>query len=524
MRIYPRESYLAKLRPFYDSDVIKVITGIRRCGKSCLLLSIMDELRERGVPEDHIVYLNLDRREFRKVRSDDDLDAEIERRMPSCGMRYLFVDEVQNVDGFEPVINGWREEGDVSVFLTGSNSYLLSGELVTKLTGRYMEFEMYTLDYAEWLGMREFLGLPLPASYREGIDEYLTYGGFPKTLEFADPATRQEYVRNVMRQIIEKDIKRRVKIRNMDVFERVMAYVVNNFAAPTNAANIADHFTNAERFPVRRETVKRYLDILESAKVVCKCTRFDMKTRRSLGAQEKYYLSDIGIYCATNTDNRINYGPALENVTYTYLRARGYEVSVGKIGKLECDFITRRANSYGYVQVAFSIADRKVEEREYRPFSYIRDGYPRYLFTLDPLLQQRDGVRHLNLVDFMATGLGLEDVDTSHPARTMVVKAAINEISENNTALADQIEGPTDQVTDQDAKLSDQEGGPVSRLLDALGDEELSALALMERLGLSHRATFRQNYLNPALGQKLIERTVPDRPNSRNQRYRKRGE
>ncbi|MBR5258922.1 MAG: ATP-binding protein [Eggerthellaceae bacterium] len=298
-RIYPRESYLAKLRPFYDSDIIKVITGIRRCGKSCLLLTVMDELRTRGVQEESIVYLNLDKRSLRHVKTADDLDAEIERRMPESGMRYLFIDEVQNVEGFEPVVNGWREEGDVSIFLTGSNSYLLSGELVTKLTGRYIEFEMFTLDFGEWLDMRDFLGAEPHASRREDLEEYLTFGGFPKALELADGDAKQAYVRDVIAQIIEKDIKRRVKIRNMDVFERVLTYVVNNFGAPINSANIAEHFNNVERLPLRRETVARYLSIMESAKIICKCRRFDMKSRRSLGSQEKYYLSDIGIYRLT---------------------------------------------------------------------------------------------------------------------------------------------------------------------------------------------------------------------------------
>ena len=175
-RIYPRESYLAKLRPFYDSDIIKVITGIRRCGKSCLLLTIMDELRARGVPENSIVYLNLDKRSLRHVKTADDLDAEIELRMPDLGMRYLFIDEAQNVEGFEPVVNGWREEGDVSIFLTGSNSYLLSGELISKLTGRYIEFGMFTLDFGEWLDMREFLGIEPRSSRREDLEEYLVFG------------------------------------------------------------------------------------------------------------------------------------------------------------------------------------------------------------------------------------------------------------------------------------------------------------------------------------------------------------
>jgi predicted AAA+ superfamily ATPase len=181
-----------------------------------------------------------------------------------------------------------------------------------------------------------------------------------------------------------------------------MTYVINSFGAPTSLTNLVDHFNNVEGVPVKRETIAGYLRLLESAKVLYKCERFDLKSRRSLRGEEKYYLADLGIYYARNTDARVSYGPSLENVLYVYLRSHGYRVSVGRIGKLECDFICRRHDDYSYVQVAMTIADRAVEDREYRPFAYIRDNYPQYLFTLDPLLQRRDGVRHLNLADFMA--------------------------------------------------------------------------------------------------------------------------
>ena len=404
MEIYPRESYLAKIRPFYHDDMIKVITGVRRCGKSCLLQSIQSELIEGGVDPADIVSINLDRRPFRHVRTPDELESVIESRLQNGGHSYLFLDEVQNVEGFEEVVNGFREDG-LSIFITGSNSYLLSGELVTKLTGRYLEFELFTLSFYEFLDMKRFLGKPQGDVTKE-FEEYLRYGGFPKALSYDDPDSKQAYVRDVVGQIIEKDVRKRAKIRNWDSFERVMNYVINNFGAPTNVSTITAQL-NAEGVPLEPETAKRYLELLENARLIEKCTRFDMKSRRSLGAQEKYYLADLGIYFSRNTDNRINYGPALENVLYVYLRSKGYAVSVGKIGQLECDFIARKQNAYAYVQVAMTSADRQTEDREYRPFSYIRDGYPRYLFTLDPLLQERDGVHHLNLAQFMAEGADL---------------------------------------------------------------------------------------------------------------------
>lgn len=401
MKLYRREQYLRKIRPFYDADLIKVITGVRRCGKSCLMECIADELRERGVAEKDIVYLNLDKRGYRSIKTPDQLEAAIEARLVDDDFKYLFIDEIQNVGGFEEVINGFNTDGGFSIFVTGSNSYLLSGELVTKLTGRYVEFEMFTLSFAEYLGMKRFLGKEVRDS-RVEFDDYLRYGGFPRSLEFDNPDAKARYIEDVVAQVIDKDIKAKKKIRNVDTFERVMTYMINNYGAPTSLTNIVEHFNNVEKVAVQRRTIASYIELLVNAKVLYRCQRFDLKSRKSLRGEEKYYLADPGIYFARNVDVRPSYGPSLENALFLYLKAREYRLSVGRIGKLECDFIARRRNAYAYIQVSMSIADPEVEEREYRPFGYIRDGYPRFLFTLDPLLQEREGVRHLNMVDFMA--------------------------------------------------------------------------------------------------------------------------
>ena len=402
MRIYKREQYLRKLRPFYTSDVIKVITGIRRCGKSCLLLSVAEELLAAGVLDKDIIDINLDKRDYKTIKTPAQLEAAIDEKVQDSDFKYLFIDEIQNVKGYEEVINAYREEGNYSIFITGSNSYLLSGELITKLTGRYIEFEMFTLNFAEYLEMKAFLGNVQTQSLNAEFDEFLRYGGFPKVLEFSDPEAKIAYAESVVHQIIEKDVKGRQKIRNREVFDKVMTYLINNFGSPTSVSNILDQLNEQLHISVKRETLTRYIQILENAELLNKCLRFDLRSKKSLGSQEKFYLSDLSIYTSQNTDSRISYGPFLENVLYVYLRSKGYSVSVGKIGDLECDFIVRRHNDYAYVQVAMTIADETVEEREYRPFRKIKDGYPRYLFTLDPLLQKRDGVIHLNLIDFMA--------------------------------------------------------------------------------------------------------------------------
>lgn len=400
MKLYHREQYLKKIRPFYDDDLIKVITGIRRCGKSCLMATIAEELRNRGVEDKDIIYLDLDKRGNRSIKTPEQLEKKIESLLAGNDFKYLFIDEVQNVRDYEEVVNAYNSDGGFSIFITGSNSYLLSGELMTKLTGRYVEFEMFTLSFSEFLDMKRFMGKAV-GDARIEFDEYLRYGGFPRSLEYEDPEAKAHYIEDVVGQIVDKDIRSRNKIRNIDTFNRVMTYVINNYGAPTSLTNLHDYFTKTERIAVERRTIASYIQMLVDAKVLYRCERFDLKSRKSLRGEEKYYLADPGIYFARNVDVRLNYGPSLENALYIYLRSRGYKLSVGRIGKLECDFIARRRNAYAYIQVSMTIADRNVEEREYRPFGYIRDGYPRYLFTLDPLLQERDGVRHLNMVSFM---------------------------------------------------------------------------------------------------------------------------
>jgi len=408
VQVYRREKYLKAIRGFYhDEGMIKVIMGVRRCGKSCLMRSIADELVESGVPESAIVFIDLDARGNRSVKTPDKLEALIDSSTPARagGTKYLFVDEIQNVEGFEDLINGYRTDGGWSIFITGSNSYLLSGELATKLTGRYLEFDVFTLDFAEYLGMKRFLGKPVNQKLSLEFSEYLALGGFPKAVEYDAEDERRIYIRNVIQEIFEKDVKRSNKIKNVSVFNAVRDYLINNFGSPTSLKNLLTHFNDVEKVPIKRETLNRYIQILVDAKILYRCSRFDLKSRRSLSRNEKYYLADLGFYFATSTDARISYGPALENITYLYLRGLGYALSVGRIGELECDFIARRSfGEYRYIQIAMTIAERSTEDREYRPFEKIRDSYPRYLFTLDPLPQMRDGVRHLNLMEFIAQG------------------------------------------------------------------------------------------------------------------------
>ena len=402
MKLYRREDYLQKIRGFYhDTDIIKVITGVRRCGKSCLMETISIELRENGIPDENIIYINLDKRGFRNIKTADQLDALIEQMSAAKGIKYLFIDEIQNVRDFEEVINGFREEEEYSIFITGSNSYLLSGELATKLTGRYLEFEVFTLSFSEYLGMKAFLKKPVSPDLTAEFDQYLAEGGFPKALSY-DGEDKQAYIQGIINEIFEKDIRKRVKIRRVSVFKTVQRYIINNFGATMSLTNILDDL-NKNGCPIRRETLNRYIHILEEAKIIYPCERFDLKSRRSIMGEQKYYLADLGFYFAQNTDKRINYGPAMENVVYTYARSKGYNVSVGRIGKLECDFILGRGYmEYSYVQVAMTIMNSiETEDREYRPLENIKDNYPKYVITRNDLIQHRSGIVHVNIAPFM---------------------------------------------------------------------------------------------------------------------------
>ena len=403
MKLYRRENYLKKIRGFYhDTGIIKVITGVRRCGKSCLMQTIAEELEESGTPAENIIYLNLDRRGYLGIKKPEQLDRLIEEKSTAAGIKYLFIDEIQNVRGFEAVINGFREEEDYSIFITGSNSYLLNGELVTKLTGRYLEFELFTLSFEEYLGMKRFLGKEVQPDLTAEFDRYISDGGFPKTLEYDSDADKSSYVNGVIGEIFEKDIRRRVQIRNKSVFETVQRYIINNYGATMSLTNILDDL-HKNVSSIKRETLNRYIKILSDAKVIYPCSRFDLKSRRSISGEQKYYLADLSFYFAFKTDRRKNYAPALENIVYIYAVSKGYDVSVGRIGKLECDFILRRNNdSYAYVQVCTTIMnDISTEDREYRPLEMIRDGYPKYLLTRNDLIQERSGILHCNIPIFM---------------------------------------------------------------------------------------------------------------------------
>lgn len=407
MNLYIREEYLKRIRGFYhDTDIIKVITGVRRCGKSSIMLMIMDEILKSGVNVNNCVFIDLDSRKYSKVKTKQDLEELLDSYSNINGIKYVFIDEIQNIKDFEEAINSFRNDGEYSIFITGSNSYLLSGELVTKLTGRYIEFEVFTLSFYEYLEMKKFFSKPVDSNILNELNNYIIEGGFPKAIQYDSIMDKRSYTKAVVTEIFEKDIKNRVKVRTLETLNIVKDFIINNYGQTISVLSIQKGLENAG-IKVKRETISKYIDILVKAKIIYQCDRFDMKSKRSLKGEKKYYLADSSFYYSSNTDNRINYGPALENVLYTYARSKKYTVSVGRIGLLECDFILRDDYlNYAYLQVAYTILEsKKTEDREYTPLEQIKDNYPKYVLTTDFLIQKRNGIIHSNIAEFIINNL-----------------------------------------------------------------------------------------------------------------------
>ena len=404
MKLYKRENYLKKIRGFYNADdIIKVITGVRRCGKSSLMQTIADEIISKGVPKENIIYLDLDQREFRKLKNADQLESLIENKTSGIkGLKYLFIDEIQNVDKFEDVINSFRNDGDYSIFITGSNSYLLSGELMTKLTGRYIEFEIFTLSFEEYENMKKFYNKTIYTNPLEELNSYIMEGGFPRAIRLDNLGDKRTYTQSVIKEIFEKDILKRIKIRDRNHFEIVKNFVINNFGSFMSINSILSALRK-NGILISKTTLSKYIQALLDAKIIYECSRYDMKSKKAIKGEKKYYIADLSFYYALNTDNQMNYGPCLENIVYIYARSHDYSISVGRIGKLECDFILRdRELNYSYLQVSYTIMlSKDTEDREYRPLEQIRDNYPKYVATTDYLLQKRNGIKHINIIDFM---------------------------------------------------------------------------------------------------------------------------
>lgn len=397
-----REFYMARIRPFIDGDLIKVLTGIRRSGKSVMLELIKDELRVRGVTEEQLVAFNFEDMRNAQLCTAEALHDELVRRAASIkGKIYFFFDEIQEVERWERCVNSLCVEMDCDIYITGSNAKLLSGELATYLAGRYVEFIIYPFSFSEFLAL--YHSVEPDADTRTCFDRYLTFGGMPylANLRFDETACRQ-YLRDLFNSVELKDIVKRNNVRDVDMLEHVIAYVTANIGTTFSSTAISKYLKNEGR-RVSPETVLNYLKACSDAFLFYQVRRQDLQGKKILTVNEKYYVADHGIREAVIGGNMRDINLVLENIVFMEALRRGYSVTVGKIGEREIDFVCERHGEKCYIQVTYLLAAEETVQREFGVYEHVQDNFPKYVVSLDEFDMSRNGVRHYNIRDFLLT-------------------------------------------------------------------------------------------------------------------------
>ena len=394
-----RPSYVDKIMAYVDTPFVKILTGVRRCGKSTILKIIMSKLRECGIPESRIVSYCFDSMEFEDMTAKQ-MYSELKSRVSPEGKTYFFLDEMQEIKGWEKVVNSLSSDYDVDLYITGSNSRMMSSEISTYLTGRYVSFRIYTLSFAEYLTFKEqydAVGDP-----RQELANYIRLGGFPAThLQNYTQDEVYTIVRDIYNSTIFSDIVRRNQVRKIDQLERVVKYTFNNVGNTFSAKSISDYL-KAEHRALDNETVYSYLEKLEKAYLLHRCSRYDLQGKEILKTQEKFYLADTSLRYSVLGYNADSVATSLENVVYLELCRRGYAVNIGKTSDGEIDFVATRQNEKVYVQVTQQIASEKTERREYERLLEIRDNYPKYVLRTDEFAGGNyEGIKTMHVADFL---------------------------------------------------------------------------------------------------------------------------
>ena len=395
-----RETYMSRIRPFIGSDLVKVLTGIRRCGKSVMLELIQEEIISSGVDPSQFISINFENMSNAGLCTAQTLHDEIICRAAQIsGKVYLFFDEIQEVQDWETCINSFRVELDCDIYITGSNAKLLSGELATYLAGRYVEFVIYPFSFDEFIQLYRTI-FP-EADVRTCFNRYLTAGGMPylANLRYEETACRQ-YLQDLFNSVELKDIVQRNKVRDVDMLERIIAYVTANIGTTFSSTAISKYLKSEGR-SVSPETVLGYLKACTDAFLFYQVKRQDLRGKKILTVNEKYYVADHGVREAVFGGNQRDINLVLENIVYLELLRRGYVVTVGKIGDKEIDFICESQGNRLYIQVAYLLASEETIQREFGVYERVRDNYPKYVLTLDEFDMSRDGIKHRNIRDFL---------------------------------------------------------------------------------------------------------------------------
>lgn len=392
-----REMYLKQIRPYYDSDIIKVITGVRRCGKSMLLDEIKDELLVQGISSDKIIYLNLEDMDYEYIVNASDLNKEIKSRISDNGKYYIFLDEVQHVKDFEKALASFRATLEVSLFVTGSNSTLLSGELATLLTGRTVEFEILPFSFYE---MKQYYELNNLYWSEDLFMNYLKWGGFPLRFDYKDDEAIHRYLSNLYKSIVSRDIIGKSKSKDKSSFMDISLYILANAGKEFSVDNIVKAYKKNGK-EISKRTVYNYLERMKKAYLIHGAGRYNITGKSALSNREKQYAVDMGF--RTINTNTINYEDTffLENIIYNELLTRGYTVFAGKTYKGEIDFVAIKGGKKCFIQVTYLLASEETIKREFGAYSSITDASPKYVMSLDKIDLSHDGIVHLNIIDFL---------------------------------------------------------------------------------------------------------------------------
>ena len=400
-----REDYLKLIRPYYDVDLIKVITGIRRSGKSVLMETIKDEIINNGIAGSHIISINLEDLDYSFITDVKDLNAEIESRITDKGKYYIFLDEIQHVKYFEKLLASLRAKFNCSIFVTGSDSTMLSGELATLLTGRTVEFEIFPFSFKESV---DFLKLNnIECNPDEFIIDYIKWGGFPLRFSFREENSVKRFLDNLYTNIINRDIIKKTSKIDRNAFKDISLYIMSNAGKEFSAQNIATFYSQKHKKSVSARTIYNYLEKMQRAYILHTCKKYNITGKSALDASDKFYATDTGI--RTLNTNTISYEDTffLENIIYNELLIQGFTVFTGKTFKGEIDFVAIKGNKKCFIQVSYLMSGESTIKREFGAYDKITDASPKYVLSLDRINMTHDGIEHLNIVDFLMHKVGL---------------------------------------------------------------------------------------------------------------------
>ena len=396
-----REKYLKIIRPFYEQDLIKVITGIRRSGKSVILTQIMEELKESGVKEEQIIYINFEFADYIDMTGAKKLNDFIEQKLINKAKYYVFFDEIQNIDKWEKVVNSLKSKynENISIFITGSNSDLLSGELATHIAGRYVSFKVYPFTFEEVCELKDIKGKD-KYELEKVFDDYIIWGGMPQRFSLNDELQVKTYLSDVYNSIVIKDIIERFKIKDIDLFNKILTFIMTTPSQIFSAESLTKYLCS-ENIEVSKITIYNYLEYMCRAMLINKAERFDVRGKRILNGKYKYYLTDLGLGQVINNERKKQMGAYIENVVYNELLSRGYDVKVGTLDSGEIDFIATKFNEKIYIQVAYILSDETVIDREFNVYKKIEDNYPKYVLSMDKIDLSQNGIIHKNIIDWL---------------------------------------------------------------------------------------------------------------------------